>query len=58
MTHVRSLIAAVFLLAISLPGFAVEPNQDKTKERVAEVQKRLGEQYDKLEALYKHLHAN
>jgi hippurate hydrolase len=58
MTLVRSLTAAVFLLAISLPGFAAEPNQDKTKERVAEVQKRLGEQYDKLEALYKHLHSN
>jgi hippurate hydrolase len=58
MTPVRPHTAAVFLLGITLPAFAAEPNQDKTKERVAAVQQRLGEQYDKLEALYKHLHAN
>jgi hippurate hydrolase len=58
MTLVRSLLAAVFLLALSLPALAAEPNQEKTKERAAEVKTRIGEQYNQLEALYKHLHTH
>ena len=57
--HIALAVLALSLLTVSpSPGEDRPDAKERTKKRAEEVQQRLADDYDRLEALYKHLHAN
>jgi amidohydrolase len=49
---------AIILMVLVGPAPAAEPDKDKLKGRTGEVEKRLGAEFESLQALYKSLHAH